>query len=96
MKIKTIKIIWDTENLRGFEIKYISPTDTKGARVSIFDLRHNQRIIIPYDYEENNISEMAFKFLMGLGIKIIYRLETPKGYMLLSDNFNIKIKSEVV
>jgi hypothetical protein len=80
------------KNLRAFEIKYISPTDTKGARVSINDLRHNKRKIIYFDYEENNIKDMANKYLKECGIICLYGCETKKSYIILTDNFNIMIK----
>ena len=51
------------ENLRGFEIICLSPTNIKGTRVKIKDLRFNKTKIISYDYSFNNIKEIALKYL---------------------------------
>lgn len=80
------------KNLRAFEIKYISPTNTKGARIGINDLRHNKKRFIAFDYELTNIKDMANNYLKSLGINCLYSCETKKGYIILTDNFNIMIK----
>jgi hypothetical protein len=81
------------KNLRAFEIKFIPVTNLRGARVSINDLRHNKRKIIPFDYEQSNIKDMANDYLkFSLGIICLYGCETKKGYIILTDNFNIMIK----
>ena len=78
------------KNLRAFEIKYIPPTNTKGARVSINDLRHNKRKIISFDYEEGNIKEMADTYLKSIGINCLYGAElSENAYIILTDNFDI-------
>jgi len=74
------------KNLRAFQIAYIPPTDIKGARISIKDLRHNKRKIIAYDYAVNT-KETAINYLQSAGIPILYSFETEKFYFLLSDNF---------
>ena len=74
------------KNLRAFQIAYIPPTDIKGARISIKDLRNNKRKIIAYDYAVNT-KETAVNYLKKLGISILYSFETEKFYFLLSDNF---------
>jgi maltose-binding protein MalE len=81
-----------TQNLRGFSITFLSPTNSRGARVKIEDLRHNKKVIISYDYEFNNIKDIALKFLEEKGIKINFSLETKKSYILLTDDFKTQIK----
>ena len=76
---------------RAFEIKYIPATNIKGSRVSIHDLRNNKRKIIPYDYEFNNIYQIAEKYLSGIGITCCGVSEAPKGYILFSENFETQI-----
>lgn len=80
------------KNLRGFEISFISPTDTKGARVKIKDLRHDKTKIISYSYNFISCKDDAEVYLKSLEIPCLYCCETEKGYIILSDNFNIMIK----
>ena len=76
---------------RSFEINYIPITNTQGTRVSIKDLRFNKRKIIPYNYEFNNIYQIAEAYLAGIGIECIGVSETPQGYILFTTNFTIQI-----
>jgi hypothetical protein len=80
------------QNLRAFEITFIQVTNNRGARVKIKDMRHVKTKIIPFDYEYNNIKDMALKYLESKGIKCLYSCESNKGYILLSDNFEVQIK----
>jgi len=80
------------ENLRGFEVVFLGATNSRGARVRIIDTRFNKTKIISYDYEFNNVGDIAEKFLKGIGIECLFKCELQKGYMLLTKNFNIQIK----
>lgn len=80
------------KNLRAFEVTYLPPTNNKGARLAINDLRHKKRKIISFDYEQNDISLMADAYLKSKGIINLYRCETKKGYILLTENFELQIK----
>lgn len=78
---------------RAFTIKYIHANNTKGSRVSILDNRFGVRRIIPYNYEFNNIAEIAANFLDLIGINIAGVSELGKGgYILFSENFKTQIK----
>ena len=81
-----------TKNLRAFEITYISPTNTKGSRVKIRDLRFEKTKIIPYDYELNHIGEMAIVYLNGQGINCLFKCESKNGYIVLTDDFETQIR----
>lgn len=82
--------------LRAFKIKYISATNTCGSRVKIIDLHrsHEKQIskTISYDYEYNNIWEIATNYLNKLGIKVLYRGGSKNEDFLLSDNFQTDLK----
>ena len=80
------------KNLRGFEITYISPTNHRGGRVKIKDLRFNKTKIIPYSYEFNTCKDDAEVYLKSLNIPCLFACETKKGYIILTDNFEIQIK----
>lgn len=81
------------KTFRAFQIKYISATDKKASKVSIHDLRFNKHKIISYDYdyEYNNIYQIAEVYLSGVGINCVGVSETPMGYILFTDNFTVQI-----
>ena len=79
---------------RSFEIKYISATDTRGTRVSIHDLRFDRKKIIPYNYEFDNIHQIAESYLSGIGISCLGVSETPQGYILFTTNFETQIQED--
>lgn len=79
------------ENLRAFEISMVSPTDHRGTRVKIKDLRHKKTKIIPYSYEFNSCKYEGEVYLKSLNIPCLYTCETEKGYIILSNNFDIQI-----
>ena len=74
---------------RGFRVKYIGPTDYKGSRVGILDLRYKNNTIISYNYKSDNICEMAIEFLEKQGIKItgFFYNEVMCEYYLTSNSF---------
>tara|TARA_R100001463_G_scaffold66729_2_gene120355 strand:+ start:1084 stop:1392 length:309 start_codon:yes stop_codon:yes gene_type:complete len=57
-------------HLRGIEVKYMPPTNHKGARIKIYDTRHEVRKIISYNYSYNNARDEAIDYLMARGIEI--------------------------
>ena len=77
------------KNLRGFEILYLGPTESKGSRVRIKDLRFNKTKIINYSYEFNQARDDAEVYLKSLGIPCLFCCETKNGSLILSDNFEI-------
>ena len=81
---------------RAFTIKYIGMTNTRASRISIFDNRFKQQKSIHYNYEFNNIADIAQNYLENIGIPIIGVSETPKGYILFTDNFKTSIKGGVI
>jgi hypothetical protein len=87
------------KNLRAFHVKYIGPTDTKGSRIRIRDLRRRKTLFISthderLDDTQMDISLMLIPFFKSKGIDIIGRSEADslKGYIMLTDNFDIDIK----
>lgn len=81
----------DIENLRGFKVKFVSATNTRGARVSILDLRNNKRKVVYFNYETDTRGT-ALKYLNEIGIKILYSFETEKEYYLLTNDFQTDLK----
>jgi hypothetical protein len=75
------------ETLHLVEIKYLAPTNTKGARTRLKSLRFRESVIIPYDYRKNSILEIGVEFLQNLGISPKFVGETPDGYILGIEEF---------
>ena len=80
------------ENLRAFHVIYKGPTNSRGSRVIIKDLRFNKKIIIAYNYEFNDVGEIAENYLKKINIKIDFCAEAEKGYILLTRNFITQLK----
>ena len=93
IRIGSNKKEYTLNHLRAFKIKCLPPTDFKGTRVAIDDLRHKKRVIESYNYEIGDIKNQGFKFLKDLGIKVnsFYFNEKDYTYTLLSENFEIMI-----
>jgi len=83
-------------HLRAFNIKFLGPTNYKGTRVVIYDLRNKKRVVQSYNYEIGDIKNQAFKFLLDLGIEVnsFYYNEKDYTYTLLSENFETMINNK--
>lgn len=80
--------------LRTFEITYIGASNYKVSRVKITDLKRGESKYISYDYNSNNIIEIAIKYLKcDRNIDILFTSASKKGYLLHTDNFSISIKT---
>ena len=74
-------------HLHGITVKYMSPTDTKGARVKLTSFRFNEVKFIPYDYALSSIAEMAKNYLESKGLEIVSFCLTESGFVLNSPTF---------
>lgn len=74
-------------NFHVLQIKYLSPTNNKGSRVSINSERFEQRVTIDYNHEFNSIAEIANEYLSAKGFNIIGKAESKEGYYLITDTF---------
>jgi len=80
------------KNMRAFKVVYKGPTNTRGSRVIITDLRFKVKTVISYNYEMNDVGDMAEVWLKKLGITIKYQAENAnEGYILLTDDFTTQI-----
>lgn len=78
---------------RAFLVTYVGPSNSRGSRVKIQDLRFRESVTIPYSYSYNRITDMAEEYLKGLGIKVVGQAEfADKGDLLFSNNFEVNIK----
>jgi hypothetical protein len=81
------------KNFRPFRVTFTSPTNHRGARVRIQDLRQGTRIFLSYDYAIGDIKEQAAQHLASIGIPSTASAlaDIEKGYIILSDNFKIEL-----
>jgi hypothetical protein len=78
-------------NYRAITIKYLSPTEKKGARISI--KAGGFGIHLPYNYRYNSIEEQAVDHLTSKGFYIQGKTTDDKGNtILLTRDFHKNIK----
>lgn len=77
------------KNLRSLEVKFYGPTNHRGARVRIRDLREiiEKPLWISYSYDHNNAHDDARAHLESLGWSFVGQTETPGADLLLTDDF---------
>jgi len=79
-------------NLRTFEIKYLGPTNYKGSRIKIKDLRFWDTKTISYDYTCNSAYEWAIKYIISnYAISIDFVSEWKDVMYLHSENFDNRL-----
>jgi hypothetical protein len=82
------------ENVRVFEVVYLGPTNYSGTRVKINDYRFEESKTIPYDYAIGDVGAIASAYLNTLGIKIIAKGMSAKGFIFFTKNFEKSIKDK--
>lgn len=77
------------KNLRSFTVTHKAMTNTKPAKVRIYDNRF-QRVYYAsyYDTPLDRQEEIAEQWLNKRGVNILYQSQGKKGFILLTDNFN--------
>ena len=77
------------KNLQMIEIKYLAPTNTKGARIKLVDTRFKVSEILSYDYEISDLINQAVKHLSNKGFNVIFKSydELNEKYYVFIDNF---------
>lgn len=74
------------QGLQMLDISYISPTNSRGTRIKIYDMRFDETIIIPYDYSHNQVLDGAIAWLKK------NTFLKPYGYGTTKHNYFIVIK----
>lgn len=81
------------DNLRSFTITALPWTNTKPSRIKIYDNRNRRSKIIGYHESTLDRHELiAAEYLQKIGIKCVYLSEAKRGFLLLTNNFNVKLK----
>ena len=78
-----------TERHRAFDVRFMPPTNHRGSRIRIRDLRRNHRVIVPYDYTIGNVLEQGEAYLKSLGINpdVLLLADKLDCYIIGSKNF---------
>ena len=79
---------------RALHVQFYGPTNTKGARVRIKDLRRGDNVWLSYDYAVGDIVNQAGAYLQSQGIEIMGLVlhDTQDGYTLATPDFATPIK----
>ena len=59
----------DLTSYRAFDVRFMPPTNSLGARIRIRDLRRYDKVVIPYDYERGDVLEQGLRHLSSVGIE---------------------------
>ena len=74
-------------NLNTIEVKFISPTNFRGARVKMNSPRFKSSVTISYDYSMSNTYEIAQEWLESKGFVCEYMSEGRSCYYIHSSTF---------
>ena len=76
-------------NLRSLEIKFYGPTNYRGDRIRIRDLRGiiEKPLWIDYNYDHDNAHDQARDHLESLGWSFVGQTMLPETNLLLTDDF---------
>ena len=77
------------------KVKYLAPTNTRGARVKITDTFENISRTLPYDYSKNSVTEIAIESICKLNNipkdKVEVLLSSDKeNYLVIDYKYIIK------
>lgn len=75
------------KNYHTIIVKFLGPTNSRGARVKLYSNRFKDSKIISYDYEFNSSYEIAAKWLEDNTFDVIGASECKEGYILISTTF---------
>ena len=53
------------------EVKFLAPTNCRGARIKITDKSFNTSVVLDYDYRVGNIQLQGAEFLVSKGYSIL-------------------------
>ena len=80
------------KNLRQIKVKFLGPTNTRGARIKIYEPSrfHDSKTeskIFSYDYELGDIKAQAIKILEANNWEVICTASEFENYIILCDNW---------
>jgi len=91
-KTQTQKTLNEVSNYRQIKIKYISPTNSRGSRLCIYEpKRYNtdktEKVYLSYDYSIGCIQEQSFQYLTEKGFNIVAKASEFENYIFFADNW---------
>tara|TARA_R100001440_G_scaffold67383_2_gene88673 strand:- start:2978 stop:3247 length:270 start_codon:yes stop_codon:yes gene_type:complete len=79
---------------RAIHVRFYGPTNTKGVRIRIKDMRRGDTVWLPYNHEIGDIVNQAGDYLhtQGIGLSAVVLHDTQDGYTLATPDFATPIK----
>lgn len=92
-----MKRVHEIENLRMIKVSFLSPTNSRGARIKIYETnRYNdektESKVFSYDYKIGDVQQQAFEILQANDFNVICRASEYSNYILLCDNWGEDFK----
>ena len=92
-----MKKAYEIQNLRIFKVRFVSPTNTRGARVQIEETqRYNddktKKVVLSYDYSIGDVQEQAYQYLTNKGFNVVARASEYNHYYILANNWGEDFK----
>lgn len=79
------------KNLKGFNVKYLGATNTKGSRCQITDNLRGTKIILSWNYKYSNVLDLASAYFNEKGLNIIGFTEGKNDYTVLTEDFSFEL-----
>jgi hypothetical protein len=73
------------EHYLAFQVKYLGPTNYRGARVKLTCSRLDWQKIVAYDFDRNGADGVAEFWLTDNGVKIVGHAEVNRRTVFLAD-----------
>lgn len=85
---------YDLPNYRQFKVTFLSPTNSRGARVKITEPKRftdgkTISVTLSYDYAIGDIEQQAVNHLDGLGFKLVGRCSATNSNTILCNNWGL-------
>jgi hypothetical protein len=97
MKDQETKKAWQVKNYRQIKVKFLGPTNHRGARIKIYEPKRyydnpEQSKIFSYSYKYGDIMEQAYATLVLNGWNVVARASDAENYIFLCDNWSDDFK----
>tara|TARA_R100001460_G_scaffold19991_2_gene41568 strand:- start:3715 stop:4011 length:297 start_codon:yes stop_codon:yes gene_type:complete len=88
-----MKNLADVQTLRQIKVKFLGPTNHRGARVKIFEPGRwagdkTESITVPFSYSAGGADKQAFNLLTANGFNIVAKADTSEELVFLCDNWD--------
>ena len=85
---------YDLPNYRQFKVTFLSPTNSRGARVKITEPKRftdgkTISVTLSYDYAIGDIEQQAVSHLDDLGFTLVARCSDANSHTILCNNWGL-------